>query len=188
MADASDGRLQLLRSRRRAVLPLDDSFHRPRSLGRQLRRGGYRLHLNRAFEVVLADCAQRPSTWISAELTDIYRQLHRDGFAHSAELHDERGLAAGMLCLGIGACWIGESMAHRRTHAGNLLLVELVAALRAGGFRIFDVQLSTPHLERFGCREIDDVRYRRLLAEAVQRPACLRLHDDWLASEAWVPQ
>jgi leucyl/phenylalanyl-tRNA--protein transferase len=188
MADPDSGQLQLYRSRRRALLPLDGRFHEPRSLRRWRQRGGYQLRLNREFDAVLADCADRPSTWISPELGRIYRQLHSDGMAHSVELHDEKGLAAGMLALAIGACWIGESMAHRRPQAGNLLLVELVTALRTGGFRLFDVQLSNPHLQRFGCLEIADAQYRSLLAEAVREPACLRLQDGPWVSEAWVAQ
>ncbi len=188
MADPDSGRLALHRSRRRALLPLDHRFHAPRSLRRHWRAGGGCLRLNREFEAVLADCADRPSTWISPELQDIYRQLRRDGLAHSVELHDEGGLAAGMLCLGIGACWIGESMAHRRSGAGNLLLMGLVAALRAGGFLLFDVQLRNPHLDRFGCLEMEDAPYRRRLAEAVRLPATLQLGGDTLLSQAWMPQ
>ncbi len=192
MADPDSGALILHRSLRRGVLPLDDRFHLPRSLRRARRQGdwqqNWRLGLNGHFEAVLDDCAARPSTWISPELKRVYRQLHADGLAHSVEVHDSEGLAAGMLAIGIGACWIGESMAHRRPQAGNVLLVTLVEALQSGGFLLFDVQLSNPHLARFGCQEIDDSTYRRALRLAVGQPASLRLHDAALASEAWVPQ
>ena len=174
------------------MLPLDHRFHLPRSLRRARRQGdwqqNWRLGLNGHFEAVLDDCAARPSTWISPELKRVYRQLHADGLVHSVEVHDSEGLAAGMLAIGIGACWIGESMAHRRPQAGNVLLVTLVEALQSGGFLLFDVQLSNSHLARFGCQEIDDSTYRRALRLAVGQPASLRLHDAALASEAWMPQ
>jgi leucyl/phenylalanyl-tRNA--protein transferase len=197
MAQPDAGRLGLFRSRQRAILPLDERFHMPRSLRRALRGGPsqetagpprWHLRLNQSFDAVLADCSGRPQTWISPELRRIYRQLHQAGLVHSVEIHDEEGLAAGMLALGIGACWIGESMAHRRPQAGNALLVLLVEALRAGGFKLFDVQLSTPHLQRFGCVEIDDASYRLQLAEAVRRPAYLRHQGGCLTCEAWVAQ
>jgi leucyl/phenylalanyl-tRNA--protein transferase len=192
MADPDSGHLALHRSLRRGVIPLDERFRIPRSVRRARRqeswRSRWRLGLNRCFEAVLFDCADRPSTWISPELQQVYRQLHADGLLHSVEVHDEQGLAAGMLALGIGACWIGESMAHRRSEAGNVLLVELVGALRRGGFRLFDVQLSNAHLERFGCLEIDDGLYRRLLAQAVAQPASLRLQKGAQSCEAWMPE
>ena len=192
MADPDSGALGLHRSLRRGVLPLDHRFHLPRSLRRVRRQDdwqqSWRLALNHHFEAVLDDCAARPATWISPELKQIYRQLHADGLVHSVEVHDGEGLAAGMLAIAIGACWIGESMAHRRPQAGNVLLVTLVEALQSGGFLLFDVQLSNPHLERFGCLEIDDSTYRHALRLAVAKPASLRLQDGALASEAWMPQ
>lgn len=192
MADPESGALGLHRSLRRGVLPLDHRFRLPRTVRRARRQEPWhqtwQLVLNRRFEAVLEDCSSRPSTWISPELQRIYRQLHADGLAHSVEVQDSEGLAAGMLAIGIGACWIGESMAHRRPQAGNVLLVELVEALRHGGFQLFDVQLSNPHLARYGCLEIDDLTYRRALAQAVSQPAFLRLEEGALTSEAWMPQ
>ncbi|MEB3332315.1 MAG: leucyl/phenylalanyl-tRNA--protein transferase [Synechococcaceae cyanobacterium] len=180
--------LQLYRSRRRAILPLDGSLHVPRSLRRVLHAGRFELRLNSAFEAVLAGCADRPSTWISGELAAVYRQLHCGGLAHSVEAFDAEGLAGGLLAIAIGACWIGESMFHRRPHASNVLLVGLVEALAAGGFLLFDVQLSNPHLERYGCRELADADYSRLLAAARSRPATLRLSEARLTSEAWMTE
>jgi leucyl/phenylalanyl-tRNA--protein transferase len=187
MADGPAGNLRLFRSLQRALLPLDGNFRVPRSVGRALRRGPVlQLALNRSFEAVLADCAGRSDTWISEELMAVYRRLHADGLVHSVEVHDSDGLAAGMIGLAIGACWIGESMAHRRPQAGHSLLVGLVQALRQGGFELFDVQLSNTHLQRFGCFELDDDAYHHRLKRACARPAYLRLHDGFLASEPWM--
>ena len=187
MADGPAGDLCLFRSLSRALLPLDGNFRIPRSVRRALNGGPIvQLALNRSFEAVLADCSGRNDTWISEELRAVYRRLHADGLVHSVEVHDSDGLAAGMIGLAIGACWIGESMAHRRPQAGHSLLVGLVQALRQGGFELFDVQLSNPHLRRFGCFELDDDAYRRRLEQARARSAYLRLHDGFLSSEPWM--
>ena len=186
MASQNGACLELFRSRRRALLPLDGSHHVPRSLRRTLARGCFHFSLNRAFDSVLEGCANRPSTWISAELARLYRRFHRAGFAHSVEAWDGDELAAGMLAIAIGGCWIGETMMHRRSDAGNVLLVGLIEALQAGGFAVFDVQLSTPHLARFGCQEINDVDYGVLLRQARDRCARLSLGDDSITSEGWM--
>jgi leucyl/phenylalanyl-tRNA--protein transferase len=178
--------LQLCRSRRRALLPLDESFHIPRSLRRWLSGEHFQLRLNQGFDEVLAGCADRPSTWISPELARIYRRLHAAGLAHSVEAWDQSGLAGGLLAIGIGACWIGESMFHRRSQASKVVLVRLVEALRVGGFELFDVQLSTPHLERFGCVEIADAAYIGRLRQARRRRATLSFGDESLSSEPWM--
>ena len=186
MADATSGRLALWRSRSRALIPLDDAFRVPRSVRRHLGRDGFELCLNRSFEAVLSGCADRPDTWISGELARIYGHLHRAGWAHSVEVWQGQELAAGLLAIGIGGCWIGESMVHHRTHAGNVMLVNLVEALGASGFNLFDVQLSNPHLERFGCRELDDTAYMALLRAARSRTTSLRLGESVVACEGWM--
>lgn len=191
MAEADPAKpLGLFRSRRRALMPLDQRFTIPRSVRRALRTTQrdcrFTPSLNRAFEQVVAGCSDRPSTWISPELVRIYAQLHAAGVAHSVELWEGDELAAGLLAIGVGACWIGESMAHWRPEAGNLLLVQLVQALRQGGFALFDIQLSNPHLERFGCFQLPDDAYEIALHQARQRPAHLRLGEDAITSEAWM--
>ena len=191
MAEDLDGQqhgpVQLYRSRERALLPLDETLHCPRSLRRVLAERRFRLSLNRSFEAVLRACADRPATWISPELAALYLRLHAAGLAHSVEAWQDGALAAGLLAIAVGRCWIGESMAHVRPDAGNVLLLELVAALEWSGFTLFDVQLSTPHLRRFGCVTVSDAVYTERLRQTRSRPARLRLGEDWLVSHTWPP-
>ena len=186
MAHPTSGELNLWRSQSRALIPLDDQFRVPRSVRRSLGRDGFELSLNRSFDAVLRGCAARPDTRISDELARIYRHLHRAGWAHSVEVWEEQELAAGLLAIGIGSCWIGESMMHHREHAGNVMLVRLVEALRDSGFSLFDVQLSNQHLERFGCREINDPAYMALLHQARSRPTTLRVGPSAIHCEGWM--
>lgn len=186
MADGPDGALGLFRSRRRAFLPLDDSFHVPRSLGRVLRSHRFELRLNTAFDAVVAGCADRPDTWISPQLAAVYSALRAAGRAHSIEAWDAEGLAGGQLGVSLGACWIGESMFHRRSHASNVVLVQLQRALRAGGYALYDVQILNPHLQRFGARDCDDAAWMPQLRQAVARPALLTIGAASVASEPWV--
>jgi len=186
MARPTNGTLDLWRSQSRALIPLDDHFRVPRSVRRSLGRDGFQLSLNRSFDAVLRGCAERPDTWISGELARIYRQLHQAGWAHSVEVWEGQELAAGLLAMGIGSCWIGESMMHHRDHAGNVMLVRLVEALRNSGFSLFDVQLSNQHLKRFGCREIGDPAYMALLRQARSRPTTLQLGESAVHCEGWM--
>lgn len=186
MADGAAGDLGLYRSRRRAWLPLDDTFHVPRSLARVVRSGRFELRLNTVFDAVVAGCADRPDTWISPELADIYGALHAVGRAHSVEAWDDQGLAGGQLGVSLGACWIGESMFHRRAHASNVVLVELQRALYTGGYQLYDVQIINPHLQRFGAGSSDDATWMPRLRRAVAQPALLRIGATSVVSEPWV--
>jgi leucyl/phenylalanyl-tRNA--protein transferase len=186
MAEGSDGSLGLFRAQERALIPLDGRFHVPRSLRRQLRPDRFELRIDTAFTEVVAGCSDRPSTWISPELQAIYSALHQLGWAHSIEAWDGQGLAGAQLGLAIGRCWIGESMFHQRPHASNVVLVALQQALVDGGFALFDVQLSNPHLERFGCFCISDAAYSAQLQAAVRSPAVLELNQFTIHSRAWM--
>ncbi|MBU3717265.1 MAG: hypothetical protein FGM45_03050, partial [Actinobacteria bacterium] len=64
----------------------------------------------------------------------------------------------------------GESMFHRATDASKVALVALVDLLRAGGFSLFDVQWSTPHLASLGAISVPRPRYLEMLSEAVNDP------------------
>lgn len=168
MADERTGVLGWYRSRERALIPLDERFHCPRSLKRKFRQ--FSVRVNQDFTGVVRGCAARSETWISQELQQLYEQLHRAGYAHSWETWRDGDLAGGILGMVVGNGFIGESMFHRVTDASKVALVTLVQHLRQQGFCLFDAQLMNPHLARFGAYAISDREYRRLLAQAVRQP------------------
>jgi leucyl/phenylalanyl-tRNA---protein transferase len=155
---------------RRGVLPLD-GLHVSRRLRRTFLRGDFDIRVDAAFADVLDACADRPETWINAEIRRLYRALNRMGHAHSVEVWVDGELAGGLYGVALGAAFFGESMFSRRTDASKLALVALVARLRAGGFRLLDTQFVTDHLARLGAVEISRQSYRRRLADAINRPA-----------------
>lgn len=154
--------------RRRGILPLD-AFHLPRSLARRLRRRDHEVRIDTAFEAVIEGCADRPETWINATIRDLYVALHRMGHAHSVEVWMGERLVGGLYGVRLGAAFFGESMFSRVRDASKIALAHLVARLRAGGFALLDVQFTTPHLERFGAREVSRARYHELLDAALRR-------------------
>lgn len=152
---------------RRGVLPLD-RFHISRSLARRIRRGGYQADFNSDFPAVLRACANRPETWINAEIHDLYIALHRLGHAHSQEILIDGQLVGGVYGVVLGRAFFGESMFSTATDASKLALAHLVARLRAGGFSLFDTQFITPHLASLGAVEISRADYHRRLMRALQ--------------------
>ncbi len=155
---------------KRTLIPLDDRFRYPRSLRRVLNRQQFQVRINCAFEEVIAGCADRDETWISSELADIYRELHRDGWAHSFETWAGDSLAGGILGISIGGAFIGESMFFAIPDGSKVAMVKLVEHLRARGFQLFDAQLSNPHLSRFGSIAVSQDIYMQNLQEAIRLP------------------
>ena len=184
-ADAPD--LHWIDPPRRGVLPVG-AVHASRSTLRNLRRGGWRGHIDRDFEGALRACADRPETWINAELFGAYMALHEAGHAHSFEVTRDGAFAGAMFGIALNAAFFGESMVSARTNGSKLALLWASWALAAGGFTLFDTQFLTTHLVSLGGLEITRTEYRAHLDYALTRPAALpevlpdakALHD-WAA-------
>ncbi|WP_297560066.1 leucyl/phenylalanyl-tRNA--protein transferase [Meiothermus sp.] len=160
----------------RALIPLDERFHIPKSLRRALNSGRFEARINADFAGVLEGCATRgwtfkSETWITPEVAQLYLSLHRYGFAHSFETWYEGRLAGGILGVALGAAFIGDSMFYSVPNASKVAMVRLVEHLRQRGFEIFDVQVQNPHLARFGAIEVDPIEFRQRLFQAIQKPA-----------------
>ncbi|MGL4234984.1 leucyl/phenylalanyl-tRNA--protein transferase [Tabrizicola sp.] len=170
----SDGRddpeIHWIDPRRRGVMPLD-GFHLSRSLARRIRRGGFEVTVDTAFEAVVEACAERDETWISQRIQRLYVGLFRAGAAHSVEIWEGGELVGGVYGVTLGAAFFGESMFSRTTDASKIALAYTVHRLAAGGFRLFDTQFLTPHLASLGGREIPRREYHLQLAEALQEDA-----------------
>ncbi len=150
----------------RGVFDLD-KFHISRRLARRIRQEPFQIRTNTAFMDVVAGCAERDETWINAQLLDLYKQLHRMGYAHALEMWDGETLVGGVYGLTIGGAFFGESMFSRRTDASKIALAYLVDRLRIGGFTLFDTQFITPHLASLGAVEIPRDTYHLLLEQAL---------------------
>jgi len=168
MAEEDGKTLNWYSSSRRALIPLDDRFRYPKSLRRVLNQNRFTPAINRDFEAVLEGCANRETTWISDDLKDVYRRMHRSGYAHSFETWQGDELAGGFLGIVIGGVFIGESMFYRIPEGSKAAMVMLVQHLRSRGFTLFDAQVINPHLARFGAYEVDKEVYEVALYEAIQ--------------------
>ena len=155
---------------RRGVIPLD-GFHVSHSLARHMRRLQPRVTVDQDFDAVVRACADRPETWINAEIFAVYGALHRLGHAHSLEVWDQDRLIGGVYGVVLGAAFFGESMFSRATGGSKMALAHLVDRLRAGGFQLFDVQFLTPHLASLGAVEVPRAAYHRRLAAAIKAEA-----------------
>ncbi len=152
----------------RAIIPLE-TIHIPRSLARLIRKAEYEVSFDQDFDMVMAGCASRDSTWITAGIRRVYHQLHRMGHAHSVEVRAGGMLAAGLYGVRIGGAFFAESKFHRVRDLSKVALVHLAARLRERGFRLLEVQYLTDHLAQFGTIEIPHERYMSILAEALER-------------------
>lgn len=151
------------------------ALHVPASLRRVLNSGRFRLTLDRDFGAVIRACARvaRPGqdgTWIVPEMIAAYERLHRLGLAHSAECWEGGELVGGLYGVSLGSVFFGESMFHARPDASKALFASFVGWLAENGCTLIDCQQTTPHLLRFGAREISRREFLKRLAEGVHAP------------------
>lgn len=130
-----------------------------RSLAKTLRNADYEVRLDTAFGDVIRACARKPragqsGTWITLEMQQAYRELHRLGYAHSVETWIAGKLAGGLYGIAIGQAFYGESMFADARDASKIALAHLCAYLKLRGFGIIDCQMETRHLASLGARPI----------------------------------
>jgi leucyl/phenylalanyl-tRNA--protein transferase len=54
----------------------------------------------------------------------------------------------------LGRFFFGESMFHRRSNASKVILAQLARYLEREGFFLLDCQVTNPHLQSMGARNI----------------------------------
>ena len=182
MADsAEDEEFYWVKPQQRALMPLDERFHLPRSLRKMLRRGQYHACFSDDFTTIITACAEthatqtqqlvpREETWINAQIRGGFIDLHRLGFAHAVGVYDRHdNLVGGLYGLALGGAFFGESMFSYRSGASKVALVHLVNRLRAAGYVLLDCQFPSSYLQAFGAYCVDDKEYQRLLHQALQQ-------------------
>jgi leucyl/phenylalanyl-tRNA---protein transferase len=170
LMEAESGMLEWYYTNQRTLIPLDDRFRYPKSLQRQINQGRFQVKINGDFNAVVEGCADRPTTWISAQLKQIYLALNQAGWAYSFETWEQNQLAGAILGIVINGVFIGESMFFNIPEGSKVAMVKLVEHLRNQGFVMFDVQLTNPHLERFGSHIVTDKQYQKLLKAGISKP------------------
>jgi leucyl/phenylalanyl-tRNA--protein transferase len=160
----------------RGIMPID-GFVVPRNLKRLLRQDRFQVSINQQFDDVARGCGDRPETWITPQIVDLYCELHRMGFAHSFESWQDGKLVGGYLGVSLGAYFVGVSQFNQVRDAGKISFLHCMHCLRSHRFLMHDVQEPTSHLEQFGCFGLAPDAYRTEFLKAIAVPARL----DWFA-------
>ncbi len=146
-----------------------------RSLAKAIRRRPFEIRLDTAFADVIAACQSvprpgQPGTWLTDELRAAFTELHRRGWAHSAEAWQNGVLVGGLYGLAIGGMFCGESMFARADNASKIALATLCQQLARWQFTLLDAQVPTPHLAALGAKPMPRARFLQEVARATALP------------------
>lgn len=140
-----------------------------------LRRPKWSFSLDRAFDRVVAHCADMPrrgqdGTWITKEMRAAYSKLHQMGMAHSAEAWCAGRLIGGLYGVSVGGVFFGESMFSLEPNASKYAFIQLCRWLEARQFTLIDCQIPSDHLRRLGAYELTRTLFLDRLEWALEKP------------------
>lgn len=144
-----------------------------RRLARTVRQAPFHITFDQAFADVIAACASSrrstgEGTWITTEMATAYTALHQLGYAHSGECWQNDQLVGGLYGIRLDRVFFGESMFTKVTDASKIAFVTLINQLVELGVELIDCQMTTPHLQRFGAREISGRAFQEHLRQLIQ--------------------
>jgi leucyl/phenylalanyl-tRNA--protein transferase len=146
--------------------------HISRSMKRLLNKNPFSLTFDRNFREVIENCRlprkKQPSTWITEEMRDAYVRLHELGFAHSAEVWQDKQLVGGIYGISLGKCFFGESMFSKKSNTSKFVFIKLAQQLVKMEFLVLDCQVPSEHLKSLGARAIPRKDYLSLLKQGLK--------------------
>ncbi len=131
-----------------------------KSMKQLLKKNAFDFKIDTAFREVIINCKNayrkdQDGTWINNDIVNAYCQLHKLGYAHSAEawLGDE--LVGGLYGIKMGKVFFGESMFSKKSNSSKYAFIKMVQHLQNEGVELIDCQIHTTHLESLGAKMID---------------------------------
>jgi leucyl/phenylalanyl-tRNA--protein transferase len=156
---------------RMVVFP--EKLHISRSMKKIFETEKFLISINRDFNAVIRACSEidRPGqggTWISKDIIDAYTEMHRLGWAVSAEAYLDGELAGGCYGIRIGRMFFGESMFARKPNASKAAFLGLASLLFTNGVKFIDCQMPSNHLRSLGGEEMPRDEFLALLKREVR--------------------
>lgn len=137
------------------------------------------------FDQIIAGCQRNesdPNAWLHEEVIAMYKELHRQGFAHGLSVLKDGVIVGGVMGVAIGRVFFGLSMFHDTDDASRAGLCFLIEFLKKKKWKIIDCQWATPFLLQMGAVEID----RDLFLDLIRSPFNFRTpRGNWSNELTW---
>ena len=136
-----------------------DELKVSKSMEALIKKKHFHFTTNTCFAEVIRSCKQlqrkgQDGTWITDELEMNFIELHKLGFAHSAEAWLDGELVGGLYGIRMGKLFFGESMFSKQSNASKFAFIRFMRELKKENVFLIDCQVYTEHLESLGARMI----------------------------------
>lgn len=145
-----------------------------KSMKQFLRNTSLHFSINKDFEGVIHHCRttlrkkqENHASWIHDEVEKAYTDLHKAGFAMSAEAWRDDQLVGGLYGVKIGRVFFGESMFAKESNASKFAFIKLIEDLKKQDLCLIDCQTHTRHLESLGAEFISRASFMDILRKAL---------------------
>lgn len=143
-----------------------------KSMQQLLKKNAFHFTINHAFEKVIHHCKYinrngQQGTWITDEVEQAYIQMHKNGYAHSAEVWLNNELVGGLYGIRLGNVFFGESMFSLVSNASKFAFIRYTGQLIKEGVQLIDCQVYTEHLESLGAKMIPRISFIKLLEKHI---------------------
>jgi leucyl/phenylalanyl-tRNA--protein transferase len=148
------------------LIIFSDDLHVSKSMNKVLNQKKFDITFNRNFAGVIRGCAEteRPyqgdangeanKTWITEDMITAFIELHRLGWALSAEAWQDGELVGGCYGILMERAFFGESMFSKKTNASKAAFITMAQKLFAKGIEFIDCQTPSKHLISLGGKVI----------------------------------
>jgi leucyl/phenylalanyl-tRNA--protein transferase len=143
-----------------------------KSMAQLLKRQAFQFTINKAFPEVISNCKAisrrgQDGTWITEGIREAYTRLHRQGYAHSAEVWQDDQLVGGLYGVRMGKMFFGESMFSKVSNASKYAFISYVQQLMSEDVQLIDCQVYTEHLESLGARMMPRQWFLQMLKKLI---------------------
>lgn len=157
------------------LLLYPENFKVRKSFARVLRSGKFTVTFDKHFSEVIHHCATvfregQEASWIVDEIIEAYTRLHKEGFAHSVEIHKDGKLVGGLYGVAYGKAFFGESMFSLVSDASKVAFKALSDVLGSRGYDFIDCQMKTDHMIGLGAEVVERDLFLDSLELAIQKP------------------
>jgi leucyl/phenylalanyl-tRNA--protein transferase len=143
-----------------------------KSMTQLIKRQVFQFTINKAFPEVIKNCKAisrrgQDGTWITEEIREAYTRLHRQGYAHSAEVWQADELVGGLYGVRMGNMFFGESMFSKVSNASKYAFISYVQQLMSEDVQLIDCQVYTEHLESLGAKMMPRQVFLQMLKKLI---------------------
>lgn len=132
-----------------------ESAHVPKRDRRSVRSAGFEIRFDEDLEQVMDGCRREEWTWITDDITAVYRRLFDRGFATCIGVYADGELVGGVWGLLVGRTFSAMSTFHRVSHAGSASFIAMIDAIGPDSrWDLIDLGVHKGYVERFGAHGI----------------------------------